>query len=150
MNTLQRNLSVVNAAPGAVITTLHFLHNLRLDQYVNVFVINKTIQLIRPIHKLRKKWSAVNAAPGAVFTTLHFLHNLRLDQYIEVFVICKPFKCILTKQSSLFGPFISYEENEVLWMQPQGLYSLYFIFFITYDWTNTSKCLSFASLSNVF
>jgi hypothetical protein len=38
----------------------------------------------------------------------------------------------LEKHSSLLGPFISYEENEVLWKQAQGLYLQHIIFFMTY------------------
>jgi hypothetical protein len=29
----------------------------------------------------------------------------------------------------------SYEENEVLWIQYQGLYSQHLIFFVAYEWT---------------
>jgi hypothetical protein len=29
-----------------------------------------TLQLIEPIHRLRRKWCDVNTAPGTVFTTL--------------------------------------------------------------------------------
>jgi hypothetical protein len=35
------------------------------------------------------------------------------------------------KHSSLMDPFVSYEENEVLWIQPHGPYSQNFIFFET-------------------
>jgi len=35
------------------------------------------------------------------------------------FVIGKSFQPIVMQQSSLFGPFISYEENEVLWIWAQ-------------------------------
>ncbi len=38
------------------------------------------------------------------------------------------------KHSSLLGPFINYEENEVLCIQLQGLYSLHFIFFAMQEW----------------
>jgi len=42
-------------------------------------------------------------------------------------------KLAMDKHSSLLGPFISYEENEVLliWLQ---LYSQDFIFFTAYEW----------------
>jgi hypothetical protein len=36
------------------------------------------------------------------------------------------------KQSNLLGQSVSYKENEVLWIQPLGLYSQLFIFFVTY------------------
>ncbi len=34
---------------------------------------------------------------------------------------------------NLFGPFVSYEENEVLWIRYQELYLQHFIFFVTYE-----------------
>ncbi len=37
------------------------------------------------------------------------------------------------KHSSLLGEFISNEENEVLCMWYQGLYSQHFYFFVTYE-----------------
>ncbi len=49
------------------------------------------------------------------------LHNTKLERLGKY------------KPSSLSGLFISYEENEVLWIQPQGLYSQHFIFFVTYE-----------------
>ncbi len=37
------------------------------------------------------------------------------------------------KHSSLSGSLVSYDKNEVLWILTLGLYSQYFIFFITYE-----------------
>ncbi len=48
----------------------------------------------------------------------------------RVFVPCKPLLPSEVLHSSLLGPFLSYEENEGLWIQSQGLY---FIVFSTYD-----------------
>ncbi len=55
-----------------------------------------------------------------IFTTLHFLfnwvlqtrvlHNTRLERLAK------------HKHSSFLGPFVSYEENEVLWIQPKAFY----------------------------
>ncbi len=45
------------------------------------------------------------------------------------------------KHSSLLGQFVSYEENEVLWIRPQGPYSQRFIFFITYELANKLEYL---------
>ncbi len=39
----------------------------------------------------------------------------------------------MTKHSSLLGAFVSYEENEVLWIQAQVPYSQHSIFFIIYE-----------------
>jgi hypothetical protein len=36
------------------------------------------------------------------------------------------------KHSSLLGLFVSYEENEALWIRPLGAYSQNFILFVTY------------------
>jgi hypothetical protein len=38
------------------------------------------------------------------------------------------------KRSSLLGPLVNNEENEVLSIHNQDTYSEYFIFFITYEW----------------
>ncbi len=38
------------------------------------------------------------------------------------------------KHSSLLEPFVSYEENEVLWIRAQGQYSQHFFFFVIYEW----------------
>ncbi len=48
------------------------------------------------------------------------LHNTRLKRLGS------------NKHSSLFGTVISYDENEVLWIWPLGLYSQHFTFFVTY------------------
>jgi hypothetical protein len=43
----------------------------------------------------------------------HFLHNLQVGP------ICKPFYSCVMLHSILIGPFVSYEENEVLCIRPQ-------------------------------
>ncbi len=40
-------------------------------------------------------------------------------------------RLVSEKHSSLLSPFVSYKENEVLWIQTQGLYLQNFIFFVT-------------------
>jgi hypothetical protein len=40
----------------------------------------------------------------------------------------------LALDKSVLGPFLSYEENEVFWMQTLWPYSQHLIFFITYEW----------------
>jgi hypothetical protein len=45
------------------------------------------------------------------------------------------------KCSNLLGLFISYEGNEVLWIQPLGPYSQHYIFFITYESAHWPKLL---------
>ncbi len=47
----------------------------------------------------------------------------------------------LPAQSSFFGPFVSYKENEVLWIQSQVPYSQHFIFFVTYKWVQLASVL---------
>ncbi len=46
-----------------------------------------------------------------------FFVTYKLVQTVRVFGTFKPFKLSIMKQSSLF---VSYEENEVLWIQPRG------------------------------
>ncbi len=66
--------------------------------------------------------------PSVIFTTLHFLCNLRIGPIsscdITLFyyhMLCYTRLEMLARDecSSLLGPFISYEENEVLWIRPQ-------------------------------
>jgi hypothetical protein len=47
------------------------------------------------------------------------------------------------KHSSLFDSFVSYKENEVMWMRPQGTYSQHFIFFVTYELAQETKVLDY-------
>jgi len=58
---------------------------------------------------------------GIVFATLHFLPNVLSWK-------------VLLRVIYLLYPFMSYEENKVLWIRPQVLYSRHFIFFITQKW----------------
>ncbi len=83
---LHINLSVVSTVPGAIFTTLHFLHNLQMCSF-NESVCpwqafpakcNVTIQLTGPVCKLHINLSVVSTVPGAIFITLHFLHNLQM------------------------------------------------------------------------
>jgi hypothetical protein len=87
------------------------------------------LQIIGHIHKLQRKLSAANTTSGIVFTTLHILRNLQMDPII----VChgKPFKPRGMLHNGLIGPFISYDENEVLRIQPQRKYSQQFIFCVT-------------------
>ncbi len=44
------------------------------------------------------------------------------------------------KYSSLLGQFVTYKENKLLWIQPQGQYSQHFIFIVTYKLPNKLEC----------
>ncbi len=60
--------------PGAVVTTLHFLHNIQMGPISSTVcswhdfraLCNVTLELIRPIRKLRSKWSFANTTPGVL------------------------------------------------------------------------------------
>jgi hypothetical protein len=53
------------------------------------------------------------------------------------FVSNKTFQSSVMKSSNLLDPFVSYKENEVLWIHLQGPYSQHYIFFVTYVWVHT-------------
>jgi hypothetical protein len=53
-------------------------------------------------------------APVSLFTTLYFLCNLQMGLKARVFTIFKPFQHSVMEHASLLGPFVSYQENEVL------------------------------------
>ncbi len=46
-----------------------------------------------------------------------FFLNYELAQYVRVLHYTRPEKLDKDKHSCLLGPFVSYEENEVLWIQ---------------------------------
>ncbi len=50
------------------------------------------------------------------------------------FVLGKPFQITVMQCSNLLSLLVGYKENEVLWIQLQGLYSQHFILFVTYKW----------------
>ncbi len=50
------------------------------------------------------------------------------------------------KASSLLGQFLSYKENEVSWILPQGPYAQHFIFFVTYEYTQLRTVLHYTGL----
>ncbi len=65
--------------------------------------------------------------PQDVFITLHFIPNLRMGPS-ECYIKTRLEKLARDKHSSLLGPFIGYEENELLWVRPQDLFiTLHFI-----------------------
>jgi hypothetical protein len=51
-----------------------------------------------------------------------------------VFVLGETFPSLCNVISSLVGPFVGYDENEVLGMKPQHLN-----FFENYDWTDKAR-----------
>ncbi len=48
------------------------------------------------------------------------------------------------KHSSLLGPFVSYEENKVLWPWLPAQLSQHFIFFENYEWAQYARELGYA------
>ncbi len=63
-----------------------------------------------------------------------FLVTCEWAQYARVFVPAKPFQLSVMYKTFFLGPFVSYDEYEVLWILSQGLYSQHSIFFVTYKW----------------
>ncbi len=43
----------------------------------------------------------------------------------------------------------SYKENQALSMQPQGLYSQHFIFFVTYEFAQEARALHYTRLERI-
>ncbi len=69
----------------------------------------------------------VNTALLVGLTTLQFFRNLQVDP--EVYILF---------QLSFLDPFLSYEENEVLWVQALLLY-----WHIPYEWVKYTELFSF-------
>ncbi len=55
----------------------------------------------------------------------------------------------MTKHSSLLGAFVSYEENEVLRIRPQGPYLQHCIFFLTYEQAQKPKALHYTGIKRL-
>jgi hypothetical protein len=106
----------------------------------------QTLLLIGPFRRLRRKWSVVNTAPGIVFTTLIFFVTYHWTQQARVLHYTRLERLARDKHSSLLGPFVSYEENEVLWIWLQVSYSQHFIFLVTYHWTQQAIVLHYTRL----
>ncbi len=53
------------------------------------------------------------------------------------------------KHSSFLGPFVSYEENKLLWINSLRSYSQQFIFFVTYKWAQKVSMLYYARLEKL-
>ncbi len=99
---------------------------------------------IGPICKSQRKWNVVNINPVIVFFMFQFICNLQIGSISQAYIklgwkgllmtntlaigpICKLQRkwnvntwLISDKHTSLLGPFISYEENEVLWIWTQA------------------------------
>ncbi len=60
--------------------------------------------------------------PGTVFKHFIFFVTYIRAQYARILHYSKLERLVSDKNSSLLRPFISYEENELLWIQPQGPY----------------------------
>ena len=60
----------------------------------------------------------MNTTPGTLFTKLHFLRKLRISPISYVLLYTRLERLATDKHSSLLDPFVSYEENEVLWIRP--------------------------------
>ena len=65
------------------------------------------------------------------FASQHFIMSYEFSKYAGVVHDTTLERLSSYKHSSLLGPFLTYEKNEVLWIWPQGPYSQHSIFFIT-------------------
>ncbi len=65
---------------------------------------------------------------------LDFVFSITYEwvQQATVFVLGKPLQPSEMWHSSLMDAYISYRENEVLWLWSHGLYTQHLIFFVTY------------------
>ncbi len=85
----------------------------------------------------------------AVFTTLHFLCNLWIRPTSQSVALFYAEKTCQRQHSSLLGAFVSYKENEVLWIRPLWHYSQHFIFFTAYEWSQQARALHFSGLERL-
>ncbi len=76
----------------------------------------QTLQSIGLICKLQRKSIVVNMTPGTVFATLHFLLDLQMGPITYSVALHKTGKACRDKHSRVLGSFVSYKENDVLWI----------------------------------
>jgi len=70
--------------------------------------------------------------PGAYSQHIIFFINNHCTQKARVLHNTRLERLARDKHFSLFYPFVSYEENEALWIRPLVPYSQHSIFFVTY------------------
>ncbi len=115
------------------------LHRVPL-QYAGKTCQGQTLCLIGPICKLRRKRSILNTTPSSAFTTFYFLLNSKMGPVSQMLDLTRLYRLPRNKHSVLFGPSVSYKENEVLLILHSGLYSQHFIFFLIYKWVEQVRC----------
>ncbi len=83
--------------------------------------------------------------------TQHFIFfvTLKYTQQVRVLLYTRLKKLAKDKHSSILRPFMSYEENIVLWIWLDGLYSQQFIFFITFKWAQKARVLHYTRLERL-
>jgi hypothetical protein len=75
----------------------------------------------------------------------HIILNIthKWAQHAKVLHYDKPERLVRDKQSSFWGPFVSYEENEALQVWSQETYSQFIIFNVTYKWAQQARALNY-------
>jgi hypothetical protein len=76
----------------------------------------------------------------AIFPMHHFQCNLQMGPRAMVLHYDKPERLFRDKHSSIWGPFVSYKENEALQVRSQ---SQLIIFNITYKWAQQARALNY-------
>jgi len=100
---------------------------------VECLVRDKHSSLLGPICKAWRKWIIVNIDFWDYIHNTSFLAPYKWAQQARVLKWTRVEWFARDKHSSLLSLFASYEEKEELWIWHLGLYSQYFIFFLTYE-----------------
>jgi hypothetical protein len=81
----------------------------------------------------------------------HFIFFVAYEwaQQARVLVHTRLERLACDKNSSLLGKFMSYKENEVLWMWILETYSQHFIFFVAYKWAQQARVYNYTRLERL-
>ncbi len=117
---LQRKLSVVNMAPGAVFTTLHYFHNLRMGPMSKVCYISLTWKVLLAMDKHSSllgqfiSCTSCKKMKYCEYGSHQFICSSRMGPINQSVTIHLLEIIVRNKHSSLLGPFTSWKEKETL------------------------------------
>ncbi len=134
------------------------------SKHFTFFVTHKWAQKARLLHYTRPERLAMDKhsslfSPFVRYDKNEYLWILLLRLYYQHFIFSvtykwaqkarvlhntKPERLAKDNHSNLFSPFVSYDENELLWLWYLRLYSQHFILFVTHTWAQKARVLHYA------
>jgi hypothetical protein len=85
---------------------------------------------------------------GTIWTTLHCLCNLQIAQKVSLSYYSRLERLVGDIYSSLLGPFVNFEEKEVLSIYMR-LYGQHFIYLVTYKFAQYARLSYYTQLERL-